>query len=232
MDPKLLTESGWKGLALKFKVKDNGLLRALGNYEKIPDHKYAERLKAIASVSQLGSSLQKDAHVADVPIVCRYLDDVIDAADEEEGEISKAKALAEKSAKAEAMAEKDADAETKKREQEEGNYEARLITAMQKLKSAKDLSYEFIVCDAKPHCGLMVAKAITPRHKEELTRLTGGSKRFLHPGTCRFVEGKFTFMMDQPMTGLARKLQASILFYTGKKLPILVGKESAEDDEN
>src|SRR5207244_6298271 len=77
MDPKLLTENGWKPLAQKFKVKDNGLVRALSRYENIPDHKYAERLKAINSVSQLAGALQKDAYVADIPIVARYLDDVI-----------------------------------------------------------------------------------------------------------------------------------------------------------
>ena len=29
MDLKILTESGWKATALKFKIKDNGLQRAL-----------------------------------------------------------------------------------------------------------------------------------------------------------------------------------------------------------
>lgn len=230
MDPKLLTENGWKALAAKFKVKDNGLQKALSIYEKLADNKYVERLKAIGSVGQLATALKKDAYVSDIPIVSKYLDNVIDAADSEESEISKAKALAEKSAKAAATAQKDGDAEAEKREQEEGKYEMRLMAAFQKLKSAQNLSYEFIVCDAKPHCGLMVAKAITPRHKEELTRLTDGGKRFLRPGTCHFEDGHFVFSMEQPVTGLARRLQDSIKFFTGKKLPILLGTESLDDD--
>jgi hypothetical protein len=77
----------------------------------------------------------------------------------------------------------------------------------------------------------MVAKRITPKHKEELTKLTGGSKRFLKMGTCFVREGKFNFTMDEPVSGLARKLQASIKNFTGKKLPIIVGAETAEEGE-
>ena len=46
MDPKLLTEDGWKAVALKAKIKDNSLQRALSVYEKVPDNKPADRLKA------------------------------------------------------------------------------------------------------------------------------------------------------------------------------------------
>jgi hypothetical protein len=231
MDSKLLTENGWKMIALKFKVKDNGLQRALAAYEKLDEQAHEERLKTIASVSQLAGTLKKVKEVAAVPEVVKYLANVADTAESQKSEIAKAKALA---AKTEAMTQKKADAEAKEREQEEeqeaeeGDYHVKLLAAFQKLKGAKDVAYEFIVCDAKPHCGLMVAKRITPKHKEELTRITGGSKRFLHTGTCQFVDGKFDFRMEQPVSGLARKLQDSIKNFTGKKLPIKVGTESAE----
>jgi hypothetical protein len=77
----------------------------------------------------------------------------------------------------------------------------------------------------------MVAKRITSKHKEVLSKVTGGSKRFLHVGTCHSENGKFTFTMEEPVTGLARKLQDSIKHFTGKKFPIVVGTESAEADE-
>ena len=44
-----------------------------------------------------------------------------------------------------------------------GAYAVRLMSAFQKLKSAKDVAYEFIVCDAKPHCAIMVAKCLLQR---------------------------------------------------------------------
>src|SRR6266446_2603085 len=112
MDAKLLTESGWKTVAAKSKVKDNGLQRALAVYEKLPDDKFAERLKAIGSVNLLAGNLKKSKDVAAIPAVIDYLADLVRAADSEEGAIIKGKALAEKSAKAEALAQKNADAQT------------------------------------------------------------------------------------------------------------------------
>jgi len=245
MDPKLLTESGWKATASKYKIKDNGLQRALAAYEKLDDEEHEDRIEGIDSVSKLAGALKRAREVAAAPDVVEYLDDVIDAAESEKHEITKAKAVADK---AEAMTQKKAGAEAKKAdedeeeeeeeeeeedddEEEDEDYAAKLLAAFQKLKGAKDTSYQFLVCDAKPVCGVMVAKKITPKHKEQLTKATGGSKRFLPVGTCSFQDGKFTFSMDKPVTGLARKLQDSIKNFTGKKFPIKVGTEAAEDDE-
>src|SRR5262249_54277832 len=43
--------------------------------------------------------------------------------------------------------------------------------------------------------------------------------------------GKFTFFMENPAPGLARKWQDAVKHFTGKKLPIKVGNESCEEDE-
>src|SRR5260370_30801636 len=122
---------------------------------------------------------------------------------EEKDEIDRDKAAAEKTA---VLTQKKAEAEAKQRdedeeesaeeEEEEGDYAAKLLAAFQKLKSAKDLAYQFIVCEAKP-LGLMVAKKISPLHKAQLIKLTGG-KRFYPLGTCAFVEGKYHFTMEEP----------------------------------
>ena len=235
MDPKLLTENGWKTLAMKWKVKDNGLQRALAAYEKLDEKQYDEGLKAIANVRKFAVILTKDDHVANVPVVAKYLDQVVDAADSAQSEIAKAKAQAQKQQAAAAMAQKKADdaqsKEEKKEEEQEERYEVKLRNALNKLRSSKDLAYEFVVCDARPVCAVMIAKQITTRHKDELTKITNGSKRFLHVGTCQFEDGKFVFKTDQAVMGLARKLQASLLQYIGKKLPIRVGEETAEEDK-
>jgi hypothetical protein len=236
MDPKLLTESGWKAVLQKAKVKDNGLQRALAAYEKLEEDEHDDRLKAIASVSQLASALKKAKDVAAIPAAVKYLADLISAAESEQRDIAKAKAAAEKMEamtlkKAEAQAKKrDDEAEEDEEEEEESDYHVKLLAVFQKLKGAKDLAYQFMVCDAKPHCAVMIAKRITSKHKEELTRITG-SKRFLKLGTCRVENGKLTFEMEEPPSGLARKIQNSIKNFTGKKLAIRVGTESAEDEE-
>jgi hypothetical protein len=234
MDAKLLTESGWKAIAAESDVKDNGLQKALAAYEKAGDQHHDERLKALALVEHLAATLKKVKQVAETD-AAKYLASMVTAAEAAKNEIEKAKAAAAKAAieakkKAEAEAKTKGPSEADQEEEEEGDYAAKLLAAWQKLKSAKELAYQFIICDAKPHLGLMVAKRITPKHKEEMTKLTGG-KRFLPIGTCHVANGKFVFTVEKPVPGLARKLQDSIKNFTGKKLPITVGTESAEADD-
>jgi hypothetical protein len=90
MDPKLLTERGWKDIAGKSKVEDNGLQQALAAYEKLAKDKRAERLKAIASVSLLAGKLNKDKEVAAVPLASKYLANVVAAAEAERQDINDA----------------------------------------------------------------------------------------------------------------------------------------------
>src|SRR5918996_1015411 len=98
MDARLLTENGWKTTAAKFKVKDNGLQRALIVYEKIPQDKHAERLKAIGSVMQCAAGLKKAKELLPLREVVDYLTQVFSAAQSEQHEILHAKAAAEKAA--------------------------------------------------------------------------------------------------------------------------------------
>ena len=98
MDPKNLTENAWKTVSSKFKAKDNGLLRALSIYEKLPEEKYDERLKALAAVILLADKLQKTKEVSSIPDLDKYLDNVLTTAKTISGEIKTAKASAEKKA--------------------------------------------------------------------------------------------------------------------------------------
>ena len=231
MNAKALTESGWKAVVAKCKVKDNGLQKALVAYEKLDDENFEQRAKGIAVISHLAAALKKVKDLAEDAV--DYLEQVIDAAEEEKASLSKEQAVAAKAA-ADAKKKEDAakrdEEEGDEDEEEEGDYKVKLLAAFQKLKGAKDVAFEFIVCDAKPHFGLMLAKKINTKHKQMLTDLTG-SKRFLHVGTCQFQEGKFVFAMEKPVSGLARKLQDSIKNFTGKKLPLKVGTETADAEE-
>jgi hypothetical protein len=196
----------------------------------LDEEKFLERQKAIAAVSQFATNLQKTDAVSGVPQLAEYLDDLADAAEGAKRQIVQEKALAEKAAKASAVAAKTESAEAKKQEEQENKFETRLLTALQKVKSASD-GFEFIVCDAKPFCGVMLAKVITTQHKTELTEMTEGSKRFLPIGTCRFESGKYVFGMERAPSGLAQKIQQSIQHFTGKRFPVVVGQESVGDDE-
>src|SRR5207244_1299338 len=129
-----LTENGWKAILSKNnKVKDNGLQRALADFEDADKDDHAGQLAAIAKINKLADALQRSKDVEDNDAVKDYLDDVQDAADAEQKEISKARVAADK---AEALAEK--------QEKQEEAFEAKLGVALQKLKSSQGLSYEFI----------------------------------------------------------------------------------------
>ena len=81
MDPKFLSENGWKAVSLKFKVKDNGLQKALANYEDTDEQDLDGRLKCVATVSQLAGALKKGKDGPRAPEVAKYLANVTSAAE-------------------------------------------------------------------------------------------------------------------------------------------------------
>ncbi len=226
----------------KHKIKDNGLQRALAAYEDIDEDEHDDRLEGMALMTKLAGQLKRAKEVAAKREVVDYLDDLESAAETEAREVTKEKAAA---AKAEAANEKKTQAEEQKRqrdedaeeeeeeeEEAEGEYGDCLLRAFKKLKSMQGKTMQFIVCVARPFCALMISRRISPKHKEQLTAMSGGSKRFLRIGTCRADGDRFIFQTDQPVQGLARKLQLSVKNFTGKKLAIFVGDRSAEDEED
>src|SRR2546423_6983776 len=97
-DAKALTEAGWKTTVQKFKVKDNGLQKALATYEDLDAEKYEERLKCIGSIAQLAGNLKKVKEVAAIDDVMKYLASIVAAVEAAKNEISKAAAAAVKAA--------------------------------------------------------------------------------------------------------------------------------------
>jgi len=231
MDAKLLTQSGWKSISDKFKIKDNGLQRALAAYEKLDETKYDECLKCLPSIQNLAAALRKTKEVAASKDTSKYLSDLMAAASVELQGVISAKVQAAKAAAAEKEKEP-----TNPDRDKEGNgvadsYSAMLLAALQKLKSSKDLAFEFVICDAKPFCGVMIAKNINSQHRALLTKVTGGGTRFLPPGTCAFENGKFDFRTEKPVQGLAKRIQDCIKNFTGKKFAVKAGQESEADGD-
>jgi hypothetical protein len=237
MSEKSLTENGWKVIVQKFKVKDNGLQKALAAYEKLDEAKFAERLKAIAAVAQLATNLQKAREIAALKDVDNYLDEMLEAAKGVPAGIKAAQAEAAKQAmaakKQEQADQKSAAAGAEEDEEEEtGDSYAKLKKALQTIKTAKQ-PYYFLVCDAKPY-GLLISKKDIRKNSEarkELGKLAGGTTRPPKVGECRFENGKHVFEMEKPPSGLARILQKWVKEATGVGIKVMVGTESAEDEE-
>jgi hypothetical protein len=106
----------------------------------------------------------------------------------------------------------------------------KLVTlALHQLKGNEELEYEFIVCDAKPTPGLMIAKKITATHKGMLTDATDSTK-FPHTGICYFEEGHIVFEPKTPSSGILSKVKLALNEHTGKKHAVRVDGDSGETD--
>src|SRR2546425_97132 len=132
MDARLLTEDGWKDVLKKSPgLKDNGLQKALAAYDQLDDKEHADRLKVMGAVKQLAVNLQKAKEVGalgakDKTAVLNYLKQVVAAAEAEQREIAKSKALVEKTQALTAKAgakkgEQDEDADESEDEDEEAD---------------------------------------------------------------------------------------------------------------
>ena len=235
MDPKLLIEDGWKAVVSKFKLKDKDLQKTLFFYWTLDDDDFDMRLKALDKITALATALKKNKEVASIPEVVKYLTQMAAAAEAEQREVTKAKVLTQKKAGADAkkreQEEKGGEAEEED-EEEEGDTLQKLTTALKTLKLSKK-PYYFLVCDVKPY-GLMVSKKDIRKNaqaKKDLSQIAVGSTRSPKFGECRCEGGKYVFEMEKPPAGLARILQKWIKDNTGLGLKVMVGTESAEDEE-
>src|SRR5947208_9979851 len=150
-DPKVLTAGGWKTVSGKCKVQNNDLLKALAEYEKLAEDEHEELLECILEIKQEALALKQKA-AANKELI-NYLTDMIATAEAEHRCVSKDKADYDKENMTRKKAEEakkyqDEDEEEDDEEEEDGEYADQLLAALQKLKGAKDVEYEFIVCEA------------------------------------------------------------------------------------
>ncbi len=230
-DPKLLTEAGWKAAARDAKVRDKDLRRALLEYQGLDEEEHELRLEALAKLAAHAGALRKA--VAELPELAAYLARLIAAAQAERREIQKAKADADKLAAKAAVLEDDEGEDDEAGEDEEDgteDYPLQLTKALDKLKAATK-PFHFLVCLARPFCVVGISPTrITGKRRARLAQVAGGNHRFLKPGSCRREGGELFFDMNDPPPGLARELLRSIKHFTGKKLKVTAGGESAEDE--
>jgi len=226
----------WRGISSKCKVEDDyGLEDALSEYGKIGKDEHDDLVEGLDGLREAITKFKaKDKETASQPAVAKYLNDLLSATQSEQKEIGKAQAEAEKADAKKAKQETDKEDEggEDEEEEEEKDFGKLLSIACKKVKAGKGMAFPYLLCiDAKP-MGVIIAKRISPNHRKQLTELTGG-KRFIQGEncTCRWENGKLSFNLDKPISGLARKLQESIKFYTQVKYPVAVGNEVVEGED-
>src|SRR5512132_2663372 len=96
---KALSDSGWKDVAAKNKIKDNGLLKLLADYKRIDESRHDEAIASLDQIVKLAAQLKKAKDVSAAAAAAKYVNELADAAEADRRAMLKAKAEAEKKAK-------------------------------------------------------------------------------------------------------------------------------------
>ena len=234
---KFLSDSGWKDLASKNKIKDNGLLKVLADHKRLADDKHDDVLDALDEILKLAGQLKKAKDVAAVPGAAKYVAEVIDAAESDRRVAIKAKADADK-ANAKAEADKKAKSADKKDdgEDEEEEVSTLLTTKMVPLLRAvnKGERMHALVASAGKDVAVMLSrKPISPSRRKLLADELGGAggiKYFV--GHCEREEHLTTFVLKTQVAGLAKRLKVALLQQTGLRVKLRCRGEDGETDDD
>lgn len=222
---KPLTDTGWKTICAKNKVKDNELLKALEKLKKVDDEeKPDDAAKILAEVEKIALALKKDKAVAALDVVVEYLEEMLDAVESTARALDKAKAEADKAAKAAAAAEKKAASKAKDDEDEDDEDSAsrELLTIKQlpllKLVQ-KGQKLETLIAKSGKKVVVMLSRKVIPpaRRRMLLEHLGGGSTKY-YPGHCSLEAGTVTFTLSAEVAGLTKLVKAALLAQTGLRV--------------
>ncbi|MCE9637055.1 MAG: hypothetical protein K8T90_15225 [Planctomycetes bacterium] len=241
MAEKHLGELGWKALAVRHKLKDDGLAKSLATLAKLgADGDAKARLATLDDIAATAKKLRKDKAVAAVDDAAAWLDEMVK-------EAAKARAAAEAAAKAPAPKEKPdaaktakADAAQKAAPADDGGDEGdenspdigkRLLAGLARVKAADgEADLAFLAVPGAPAWALAVARMIAPADRKLLSESVKSPKSPV-TGTCVWRDGKYTFVVPAVRGGLAAGLAGAIRHWTKKKLGVAVtdGKTTIDD---
>lgn len=243
---KQLTDTGWKTICTKNKVKDNGLLKALEKLKKVDDEKEPDdALKILAEVEKIALALKKDKAVASLDDVVEYLGEMLDAVETTERALEKAKAEADKAAKTAATAAKKAadkakgDEDEDEEEDDEDAESKELLTTKQlpllkQVQRGKTLQ-TMVAKAGKKVVVLLSLKPISPARKNMLKEHLGGGTTKFYTGECSLKLGVVTFSLNDEVAGLNKLVKLALLEQTGLRVNKImcsgVDGEDAEDGD-
>jgi hypothetical protein len=235
---KALSDGGWKDVSTKNKIKDNGLLKLLGDHKRLSDDAPDEVLASLDQISKLATQLKKAKDVAASPAASKYVGEIIAGAESDRRLAEKTKADAEKKAKAAS------EAEAKKREQdrkggdeEEDKDEAgtellttKMIPLLRQVKKG-DTMHALVATAGQQVVVMLSRKPISPTRRKLLADHLGvsGGVKYFH-GHCLQEEGATTFALQTQVAGLAKKLKLALLEQTGLRVNVKCRGEAGDVD--
>jgi hypothetical protein len=237
---KFLSDSGWKDVAAKNNVKDNGLLKRLTDLKRFGDDKPDEALKMLDEVSKLAGQLKKDKKTP--AAAGKYLDEVLSAAETASRDATKAKAKAEadKAAKAKAEAEKKAHAEAAKKadEDDEDEESPELLTSklkpLLKLVAKGETMHTLVAKSGKRVVVMLSRKPIPPARRKMLADQLGGGSTKYYPGHCGLEAGATTFVLKAEVAGMSKLIKLALMEQTGLRVSKVKcrGEDGDDDDDD
>ncbi len=236
---KFLSDSGWKDIAAKNSVKDNGLLKKLADFKRVGDDKHDEALKVLDEALKLAGLLKKDKKTA--PAAGKYLDELAAAAESAVRDVTKAKAEADKAAKAKAEVDKKAQAAAAKKADDEdaddddedpgGLLTTKLKPLLRQVAKGETM-HALLAKSGKKVVVMLSRKPIPPARRKMLADELGGGSTKYYPGHCTLEAGAIAFVLKAEVAGMSKLVKAAVLEQTGLRLPkIKCRGEDGDDDD-
>jgi len=239
---KALSDSGWKDVSSKNKIKDNGLLKLLADHKRIDEARHDEAIASLDQIVKLATQLKKTKEVAAASAAAKYVNELAQAAESDRSAIVKAKTEAEKKAKVEAEAKKQDAKKTSQDEDGDDDDESSALLTTKMLPLLRQVNkgetMHVLVARAGKQVKVMMSrKPIAPARRKILADelgVSGGVKYF--GGHCVNEDGATTFVLKSEVTGLAKLLKLALLDQTGMRVKKLSCRgedgEDADHDED
>jgi hypothetical protein len=238
---KVLNDAAWKDVLAKNKgVKDNGLLKVLGDIKKLGDDDHADAQTALDQVQKLIAQLKKSKEVAAAPAVGKFLTELVGAAETAVRDVAKAKAEADKAAKAKAEADKKAHAAAAKKTDDEDDDEEEaspeLLTSklkpLLKMVAKGETMNALLAKSGKRVVVMLSRRPIPPARRKMLAEQLGGGSTKYYPGHCHLEAGATTFVLKAEVAGLSKLIKLALLEQTGLRVnKIKCRGEDGDDDD-
>ena len=214
MADRFLSELEWKRFSKANQVKDTALGKALAALEtaKGPEGE----LKALDDMDKAVATLKKE-NKGSVEVT-GWLESVGKSADKQrkESELALKKAAKE---------------ESDEEEDDPVLLTSKMIPLLRQVKKGDEVQV-LVARGGREMAVLMSRKAISPSRRKMLADyLDDGTPKF-HKGICIFEENAYTFVMDTPAGGMAKKLKAALLKQVELRVKVRVrGPEGDLDDD-
>jgi hypothetical protein len=228
---KALTDSAWKDVLAKNKgIKDNGLLKALGDIKKLGDDDHDGALTVLDQVQKLLVQLKKSKEVAVAPAVGKCLTELAGAADTAARDVAKAKAEADKKAKA--TASKKGDEDEGDEEEESPELLTTKLKPLLRMVAKGETMHALLAKSGKQVVVMLSRKPIPPARRKMLADQLGGGSTKYFPGHCHLEAGATTFVLKAEVAGMSKLVKAALLAQTGLRVnKIKCRGEDGDDDD-